>query len=344
MAGKRHPNVISSSANEGHATIPPDHHNTRFRNNKSPKMDSLDTIIIGAGPAGLSCALELQESKINYIVFEKSTRVGGQLWDMKSSVRNFIGGYSGGGEETAERLVHLASVMKTNIQFNASVEQVDLKMKTVVVNGSRHKAKTIVIATGYRLRELPLPGSSMFHSSVYYRTAGKQTEFAGKRVAVIGGGDSALIQCMELSESSPQVHLIHRNNKFRARPDLITAVRNNPKVNIMLETEVDSLIGQKKLSGLQVISSRSGEVKDIEAECVLIKVGYVPNTEPFKGQINMDATGHILIDRNCQTNLPGIFAVGDLTKPGYPRIAVAAGHGAIAAAQIRSMIENNVKV
>lgn len=307
-------------------------------------MDSFDTIIIGAGPAGLSCALELQESKINYIVFEKGERVGGQLWDMKSSVRNFIGGYSSGGEETAERLVELARVMKVNIQFNAFVEQVDLKMKTVVVNGTRYKAKSIVIATGYRLRELPLPGSSMFNSSVFYRTAGKQAEFAGKRVAVIGGGDSALIQCMELSENSPQVHLIHRSNKLKARPDLILAVRSNPKVNIMLETEVDSLIGQKKLSGLQVISSRSGEVKDIEAECVLIKVGYVPNTEPFKGQINMDGTGHILIDRNCQTNLAGVFAVGDLTKPGYPRIAVAAGHGAIAAAQIRSMIEGNTKV
>ena len=306
-------------------------------------MDTFETIIIGAGPAGLSCALELQDSKISYIVFEKGNRVGGQLWDMKSSVRNFIGGYSSGGEETAERLVQLADTMKANVQFNSFVEQVDLKMKTVVVNGIRHKAKSIVIATGCRLRELPLPGSSIFNSSVFYRTAGKEAEFAGKRIAVIGGGDSALIQCMELSENSPQVHLIHRNNKLKARPDLIKAVRANPKVNIMLETEVDSLIGQKKLAGLQVISSRSGEVKDIDAECLLIKIGYVPNTEPFKGQINMDATGRILIDRNCQTNLAGVFAVGDLTNPGYPRIAIAAGHGATAAAHIRSMIENSAK-
>jgi thioredoxin reductase (NADPH) len=110
----------------------------------------------------------------------------------------------------------------------------------------------------------------------------------------------------------------------------------------MLETEVDSLIGQQHLSGLQVISSRSGEVKDIQAERVLIKVGSVPNTELFRGQVNMDATGHILIDRYCQSNMAGVFAVGDITMPGYPRIAMAAGHGAIAAAKIRAIIETAV--
>lgn len=304
-------------------------------------MDSFETIIIGAGPAGLSCALELQDSKIGYVVYEKGNRVGGQLWDMKSSVRNFIGGYSPGGDLTAQRVVELAQTMNTKVQFNSNVEQVDLKLKTVVVNGTRHKAKSIVIATGCRLRELRVPGTSIFNSSVFYRTAGKETEFVGKKVAIIGGGDSALIQCIELSENSPQVHLIHRSNKFRARPDLIKAVKSNSKVTIMLDTEVDSLIGQKKLAGLQVISNRSGEVKDIEAECLLIKIGYAPNTEPFRGQVNMDASGHILIDRNCQTNIPGVYAVGDLTNPGYPRIAVAAGHGVIAAAHIRSMFENN---
>ncbi|MBS2001904.1 MAG: NAD(P)/FAD-dependent oxidoreductase [Cyanobacteria bacterium SZAS LIN-5] len=306
-------------------------------------MDSLETIIIGAGPAGLSCALELQDCKISYIVFEKSGRVGGQLWDMKSSVRNFVGGYSPGGELTAQRLVDLADVMKANVKFNANVEQVDLKLKTVVVNGHRHKAKYIVIATGCRLKELPLPGTSIFSDSVFYRTAGKEAEFAGKKVAVIGGGDSALIQCLELSQRSPQVHLIHRTSKLKARPDLVTAVRSNPKINLLLETEVDSLIGQKRLAGLQVISSRSGEVRDIEAECLLIKIGYMPNTEPFRGQVNMDSSGHIFIDQNCQTNVPGVFAVGDLTNPGYPRIAVAAGHGTMAAAHIRTLFEGSVK-
>lgn len=306
-------------------------------------MDTFETVIIGAGPAGLSCALELQDSRISYIVVEKNNRVGGQLWDMKSSVRNFIGGYSPGGDLTASRLVELVDTMKANVQLNSHVEQVDLKLKTVVVNGIRHKAKFVVIATGCRLRELPLPGTSMFSSSVFYRTAGREADFEGKKVAIIGGGDSALIQALERSEKSPHVHLIHRNNKFKARPDLIKAVRSNPKISIMLDTEVDSLIGQKRLSGLQVISNRSGEVKDIEADCLLIKIGYLPNTEPFRGQVNMDNVGRISIDRNCQTNLPGVYAVGDLTSPGYPRIAVAAGHGAIAAAHIRSVFESSIK-
>lgn len=303
-------------------------------------MDTFETIIIGAGPAGLSCALELQESKISYVVFEKSTRVGGQLWDMQSSVRNFVGGYSEVGTQTAERLVQLSDKMSVNVLCDAGVDQVDLKLKTVNVNGTRYKAKSIVIATGYRLRELSIPGSSMFKSAVFYRTAGKESEFAGRKVAIIGGGDSALIQSMELSEIAPEVHLIHRNNKLRARPDLIKAVKNNAKVNLMLETEVDSMIGQKVLQGLQVISNRSGEVKDIAAERVLIKIGYVPNTEPFRGQVNMDPTGHVIVDRNCETSVPGVFAVGDLTNPGYPRIATAAGHGMLAAAKIRSLIEN----
>jgi thioredoxin reductase (NADPH) len=303
--------------------------------------ESFDTIIIGAGPAGLSCALELQDSKINYIVFERGSHVGGQLWEMQGTVRNFIGGYGENGAQTAQRLTELVNIMNTNVQLNSQIDQIDLKLKTLTLNGNRIKAKTIVLATGLRLRSLPLPGSSMFSSAVYYRTAGKEEEFEGKRVAVIGGGDSALIQCLELSRISPKVHLIHRGNKLKARPDLINDARNNSKIEMMLETEVDSLIGQQSLTGLQVISNRSGEVKDIQVERVLIKVGYIPNTENFKGQVNMDASGYIIIDRFCQTNIAGVFAVGDITKPGYARIATAAGHGMIAASSIRALVEAN---
>ena len=145
-------------------------------------MASFETIIIGAGPAGLSCALELQDSKINYVVFERNSRVGGQLWELRNTVRNFVGGYGDNGEQTAQRLVDLVNIMSANVQLNSRVEQIDLKLKTLTVNGTRYKAKTIVLATGYRLRELPLPGSSMFKSAVFYKSAGKLNEFAGRRV------------------------------------------------------------------------------------------------------------------------------------------------------------------
>ncbi len=304
----------------------------------------MQTIVIGAGPAGLSCALELQDSKIGYIVFERGPRVGGQLWDISNTVRNFIGGYADSGAQTAQRLVDLTNIMSANVQLNSRIEHVDLKIKTLRVNGETYKAKTIVLATGYRIRELPLTGSSMFKSAVFYKTEGIQNEFAGKRVVVIGGGDMALGECLELTTICPQVYLIHRNNKLKARPDVIKAVKNNAKITMMLDTEVDSLIGQQHLTGVQVISSHSGEVKDVLAERVLIKVGYVPNTEMFRGQVSMDASGHILIDRYCQSNLPGVFAVGDITNPGYPRIATAAGHGVIAAARIRAIAEADAQL
>ncbi|HEY9677448.1 MAG TPA: NAD(P)/FAD-dependent oxidoreductase [Drouetiella sp.] len=307
-------------------------------------MESPEVIIIGGGPAGISCALELQDSNISYLVLEREQRIGGQLWSMKSSVRNFIGGYAENGSQTAERLEKLVEKMSANVQTNAIVEQVDLKLKSVTVNGARHKAQAIVIATGYRVKELRLPGSEIFSKSVYYTSKEKEEEFRGKNVAIIGGGDSAFIQSLELSEICPKIYLIHRSNKLRARPDLIDSVKTNKKIEMLLDTEVDSLIGQKTLTGLQVISSHSGEVRDIDAQCILIKVGYTPNTELFRGQVNMDSSGHIQIDRDCSTSVAGIYAVGDLTKPGQPRIATAAGQGVLAAHTIQSYLQTTKKI
>lgn len=295
-------------------------------------------IIIGAGPAGLSCALELHDSKVNYVVFEKGDRVGGQLWDISNTIRNFIGGFDENGSETALRLAMLTERMSTNIVFDSNIQHLDLKLKMIRVKNKTYSSKAIVIATGYRVRELSLPGISIFSSDVFYHSEGKEADLAGCRVAVIGGGDMALGECLGLAEICPEVFLIHRNDKLKARPDVIASVKNHPKIKMFLDTEVDSLIGKQRLSGLQVISSRSGEVIDLPVQRVLIKIGYAPNTEPFRGQVNMDNTGHILIDRNCESNLPGIFAIGDITNPGYPRIATAAGHGITAGARIRAIL------
>ena len=301
---------------------------------------SYDTIIVGAGPAGLSCALELHDSKVHCLVLERENRIGGQLWSIDHELRNFAGSFAQNGTALAKSLSQLTALVSLDVQLNSQISEIDLKAKTVTVGGKILQGKSLVLATGVRTRELQLPDMARFEKDIFYQIEGKEAALKGRTVAIVGGGDNALMDCLICSADCPQITLIHRSNKLTARPDVIQSVTSDGKIKMLLSARIEELIGAQRLSALKVRSLDSGQSMTVPAERLVIKIGYTPNTELFNGLIDMDKAGYILIDRFCETSVPGVFAIGDLTSPNYPRIATAAGHGAICAHRIRALVEN----
>lgn len=300
-----------------------------------------DTIIIGAGPAGISCALECVENRVETLVLERHSRIGGQLPAIPSPITNFSGGtYSNGSafrnalEKTARKVLN--GVVRTAVD----VRKVDLAGKTIETDRGLLEGRTIVIATGYRVRELPLDLPDEHQSAILYKSSVHEEELRGRSVAIVGGGDSALLTALDLADSCREIHLLVRGDRFRARPDVLEKVMQSDRISVYLKTAIVGTQGDGRLESIEL----TGPTGRFEIDCdkVIVKIGYSPNTELFRGQLDMDDTGHIKIDSYGETTADGVFAAGDIVHNGYDRIAFANGSGVVAAKGVRRALGHPV--
>lgn len=308
-----------------------------------PEQEIFDALIIGGGPGGISCAAELKDSGLTSLILEKAGQLGGQLTDIPTPLRNFAGGNYDNGDALRKELVKLADTLKLNYRLNCPVTEVDFSNKTVVAEGQKFVAKTIVLATGYRVAKLGVSDETSFGLDVVYRTGHCLEHLKGNAVAVVGGGDSAVENALELAEVCPQVYLIYRSEKLRARPDWLVRAQENPRINVLLNTKVVSLMAEegkdqvRKLLAIKIANGQGNE-SEIAVSRLVIKIGYSANTELCKDKLDMDDCGHVLVGKYCSTSKPGVFAIGDITTPGYARIATAVGQGVLAVAGIRTYL------
>lgn len=301
--------------------------------------ESFDTVIIGAGPAGASCALELHESRVNYVLLERSSQAGGQLNDIHNPLTNLAPAYWQDGRALQESMIAMLETIGCNLRLNTTVEAVDLNSKKLFTPGGILQAKTVLLATGYRLRRLDRPGCSDFGNSVCYHVSSSSQQFSGCAVAIVGGGDNALMQAIELADRCSKVYLINRSEQFKSRPDLLSELRRRKNAEIRVNCVVSSLGGSSALEWLELSSTVDHTIERIYVSGLVVKIGFVPNIELFGHQVALDDDCHVLIDRNCETSVAGAFAAGDITNPGYPRIATALGQGTLAAKSIRRILE-----
>jgi thioredoxin reductase (NADPH) len=297
-----------------------------------------DAIIVGAGPAGVTCALELHDSRKNYLLLERSSTVAANLY-WSNSIKNYPPLFLENGPAFREHLVNLMSSLGCKSLTNQVVTNVDCTEKTVTANGVTHRAKTIVLASGFSRRELNVSGVDIFAEDIAYDYVPRREHFLGRTVAVVGGGDSASLDALELAESCPAVYLIHRSAELKTRPDIFADVMKNPRIIKFPRSQVKALVGRDRLEALQVSSLSGTGTQVIAAERLVVQIGYTPNTKFVAQQVDMDHNGFIRIDEFCETSAKGVFAVGDITTPGYPRIATAVGHGMLAAGTIRRRVE-----
>lgn len=308
----------------------------------APKT-AYEVIIIGGGIAGISCALELHDSKVDYLVIDANQRIGGQLPDIDNTIRNYAGRFFQNGAELQDEMESQCNQIGINILCDTRIERIDLTKKELTAGATNYTAKALFLATGYRLRKLELPNYDELENGIIYDCEENELDLAGKRVAVIGGGDNALMDALWLAERCPHVLVVHRSKQFKARPDVLREVLANPRVSVLTDSEVTEAAGESgSIKSLTVSHKQTKSIAVHEVERIVVKIGYAPNTELFTPELTLE-NGHIKANATGETDIPGIFAGGDIVTPPYPRIARAAGQGVTAAGAIRAYLLTTYK-
>lgn len=305
-------------------------------------QEKVDVIVLGAGPAGVNCALELHECKISYLVIDRNARPGGQLPDIPSLVYNVAAGIFENGAEMQDRLNVVAQRIGLNIKSGEEILDCDLNEKTLRSKNNIYRARAIFLSTGYRvriLRDVDV-SSEQVSSDICYHTGSAQQDFENKNIAIIGGGDSAVLEALERADTAKSVTIITRGNEYKARLDLIKKIQSDSRIQTMNGFTLEGLEGDRHLRKVKLRSTVDDTIHEIAAEKLIVKIGYCPNTEIFRNQVEMDATGHIRVDVDGRTSVDGVFAGGDIITPGFDRIAFAMGSGVLAARSIRKFLES----
>jgi thioredoxin reductase (NADPH) len=308
---------------------------------KTAAPDS-DVIIIGGGPAGLSACLWCFELGLKPLLIEREPDLGGQLLSIHNPITNYLGIEARDGRELRNLFVNRLGERPEACRITGEVESIDVFEKTVRIGGGRIKAAlALVVATGVRRRRLGVGGEAEFVGRGILTSGAKEKKsVTGKRVVIVGGGDAAIENALILGEFASEVIVVHRRDKFRARPELMDAAKQNERISFIQNAEVRRLVGDRHLEAVEVLNRGDGRLELLDTDALLIRIGVEPNSEIVRGQVRTDAAGYIHVDSRCETSRPGIFAVGDIANPISPTITSAAGMGATAAKAIFSLLKS----
>lgn len=307
-------------------------------------MEKRDVIIIGSGPAGLTAAIYTARANLKPLLFEGS-QPGGQLM-ITTEVENFPGFKDGiMGPDLMEELRAQAERFGTEIETE-DVEKVELKgdKKIVYTEDETYEAKTVIIATGATANLLGLENEGrLMGRGVSACATCDGFFFADKEICVIGGGDSAMEEATFLTKFASKVYLIHRRDQFRASKIMVKKAEENPKIEFVLDTIPVDVLGDEKVSGVRLKNVKTGETSDLEVEGMFVAIGHTPSTKLFEGQLEMDEKGYIVTGSNkakiTATNVPGVFACGDVQDSIYRQAITAAGSGCAAALDAERYLE-----
>ena len=303
-----------------------------------------DIIIIGAGPAGLAAAMYAGRARLSTLLIEKDA-IGGQIV-ITSEIENYPGGIE---HETGQTLINRMLAQSDHFgaeRISDTILDVDLEPKVKIVKGQKgeYQGKTVIIATGAQPRPIGCPGErELIGKGVSYCATCDANFFEDFEVYVVGGGDSAVEEAMYLAKFARKVTIIHRRDELRAAKSIQERAFANPKIEYMWDSVVEELKGDGILTSMVVKNVKTGELREIEADeedgtfGVFVFVGFLPNTGIFEGKVHMEG-GYIPTDDDMKTNVPGVFAAGDLRVKSLRQVVTAAADGAIATASAEHYI------
>jgi thioredoxin reductase (NADPH) len=298
-------------------------------------------IIIGSGPAGYTSAIYAARSNLSVLMFQ-GYQLGGQLMQT-SEVENYPGFEEGIlGPEMMDKFEQQARRFGAEL-MPEDVTSIDFSKRpfTVWTDSGEYQSEAIIIATGASAKWLGLPNEKRLQGrGVTACATCDGFFFKNKDVVVIGGGDTAMEEALFLTRYVNHVTLTHRRDAFRASKIMQERVRKNPKINVLMESEVIDVLGDNAVTGVRIRNTRTGEEMSLEVQGVFLAIGHQPNTELFKGIINMDEVGYIVPVEHTMTNIPGVFAAGDVTDHRYRQAVTAAGDGCRAAIDLERWLES----
>jgi thioredoxin reductase (NADPH) len=297
--------------------------------------DVREVIVIGGGPAGYTAALYAARANLNPLVIE-GFAWGGQLM-ITSDVENYPG-YPTGilGPEMMQDFRKQAERFGTEF-ITDDVTRIDFSERPfgVWVGDTEYRAESVIVATGANARQLGLESEKTLQGrGVSYCAVCDAAFFKDREVIVVGGGDSAMEEATFLAKFAPKVTVVHRRESFRASPIMVDRARSNDRIEFVLDSVVEDVLGTEDgcVTGVLIRNVKTGEETELKTDGLFVAIGHDPNTALFRGQLDMDEAGYIITKgKSTETNIPGIFAAGDVQDHIYRQAVTAAGSGTMAA-------------
>lgn len=309
-----------------------------------------NVIIIGSGPAGFTAGLYASRANLSVAIFE-GLQPGGQL-TITTEVENFPGFENGiQGPELMEILRKQAQRFgsKSIYETVTSVDFSDRPFKITSDGGSEYTADSVIIATGATAKLLNIPSEKTYWGAGISACATCDGFFyKGKKVFVIGGGDSAMEEANYLTHFASSVTVVHRRQEFRSSKIMEQRAQENPKINFILDSVVDEFVGTenmgiKSLTGVKLKNVKTGDISEHKVDGVFLAIGHKPNTDLFKDKLDMDVNGYLITkDKSTYTNIPGVFACGDVQDSVYRQAISAAGTGCMAAIDAERWLQEHL--
>ncbi len=298
-------------------------------------MTNPDILVIGGGAAGISAALWAKRLGVTPLLLEAGPKLGGQLNRSYNRSTDCPGFYGLTGAEIADRLTEHLNAEAVPFRVDARVTELSLENFSARVGDETVAARAVILALGVEKRRLGIPGEREFAGRGVSTSATRDKHlYKNKDVVIVGGGDGAFEEALMLDESGCRVTLVHRSDRFRARPLYRDAVFANPRIRILTHACPTEIIGNEAVQGIRLdIASPDGERQTVTLDVsgVFLTLGIAPATALVAGQLDRDADGFIVTDRHGATSRAGVWACGEATRPLLPSIVTAFGEGATAA-------------
>ena len=302
-----------------------------------------DIVIVGAGTAGMSAAIYGVRSGKKVLLLEEKN-YGGQIVNTPE-VENYPGIIKTSGFEFATNLFNQAKSLGAEIKYEKALKIEDNgTLKTIVTNKNTYEAKTVIIATGAKNRQLRLENEKkLIGSGVSYCATCDGMFFRGRDVAVVGGGNTALEDAMFLSNYRNKVYIIHRRDKLRGEEKIAKAISEKDNIEMVWNSNVIKILGDNQVEGITVKNSVDGSEKNIKVSGLFIAVGQEPDNYDFQSVIKLDEKGYVIAGEDCRTETNGIFTAGDCRTKSVRQLTTAASDGAVAAIGACEYIDTQLK-
>ena len=303
-------------------------------------MKEYEVIVIGGGPGGLTAGMYSARSELKTLCLEKMMMPGGQIANTEL-VEDYPGFESIKGAELAKKMEDHARKFGLNIETeNINKIKLDGRYKIIEGDYETYKAKAVIIATGGKPRLLDVPGEKEYTGrGVSYCAICDGAFFKGQVIAVAGGGDAAVEEGMYLTQFGSKVYIIHRRDELRAQKVIQKRAFNNDKIEFIWDTVVTKVNGGDTIESIDLKNVKNGDVTTMEVGALFPFIGFTPNSDLFDFEIKKDEGGYIITDSHMQTNVEGLFAIGDVRKQLCKQITNAVGDGTTAAVAAFKYIE-----
>ena len=308
--------------------------------NSNGNANHVKVLVLGSGPAGLSAALYAARAELAPVVLT-GIQLGGQA-ALTYTIENYPGFPEGvGGAQLGELFQKQAEHFGAKVEFDTASE-VDLSQRPfkVKADGGEYLADSLIISTGADPNKLKVPGEEeLTGRGVSYCATCDGWFFKDKKVVIVGGGDSAIEEGLFITRYASSVTVIHRREEFRAGAILQDRAKEHPKMNFILNTVVTEVIGTEKVEAVRLKNLKTGEETVFETDGIFIFIGHTPNTQMFKGQLEMDDLGYVKINAKMHTSKAGVFAAGEAADSHFRQVVTSAGMGAAAAIEATHFLE-----